>query len=301
MNTKPPAAAGRRPAFLGPQHGAFRILVVDDEEDFRLSLCVLLEEAGYMASGAASATEALAALEEFPANLALADLVMPDMDGVHLMARIRDISPHTALLAITGASTADAAVDAMRHGVRHFLAKPFGKRELLQAVGGALEPACLRRERDQWKRTASLMLAGQTLLGLADADLAGQTAKMLLEHFGAEESALFAPAANGARPRLLAFSCDGGEAAGPSAPLAAVAESAQEKGTLQTQKPRRGRGPVQGCAMAAPLTAKGRLLGTLAVARCSPPFAESEAELLRAFAPQVAAAFDNATRRDEAQ
>jgi len=115
------------------------ILVVDDEPGIREMLTTWLDSAGYQSSAAADAVEALAAMERYPADVALLDLALPGKDGVWLARQLRDAQRDTALIMVTGLQRFDAAVEGMRLGVMDYLLKPFSRRQLLESVTRAVE------------------------------------------------------------------------------------------------------------------------------------------------------------------
>ena len=111
--------------------GTSTILVVDDDQDIRLSLRMLLEDEGYGVHEAANGLEALGVLREIPLpSLMLVDLRMPVMDGVELIHVLRRDARFAGipLLGLSAASTVDAP-----DGVT-LLAKPIGIDALLDAV-----------------------------------------------------------------------------------------------------------------------------------------------------------------------
>lgn len=78
------------------------ILVVDDDGDSRRCVRGLLEYAGYLATTASNGLEALAAIDEHHFDLVITDILMPEMDGLELIIRIRERRPYTRILAVSG-------------------------------------------------------------------------------------------------------------------------------------------------------------------------------------------------------
>jgi DNA-binding NtrC family response regulator len=133
-----------------PQGG--RILLVDDEEAALLNLERALKKHGYDLVAARSGAEALALLEAQPFDLLLTDLRMEKVDGMQLLRSCREKHPDMEVVLITGFATADAAVQAMKEGAFHFIAKPFRLGEVRKVVGEALEKVHLRDENRQLRR-----------------------------------------------------------------------------------------------------------------------------------------------------
>ena len=115
------------------------VLVVDDEAGVREMLAAWLEGSGYTCAQAHDAEQALSLLIDRPADVALLDLAMPGRDGIWLARELRARYADTALIMITGLQRFDAAVEAMRLGVRDYLLKPFSRQEFLQSVRRAAE------------------------------------------------------------------------------------------------------------------------------------------------------------------
>lgn len=127
---------------------AGRILVVDDEAGVRHSLTTLLQGEGYEVVVADDAFEALALFDESPPALTITDLTMPGMHGLDLLLRIRQRSPHAAVVVMTGRGDVDCAVDAMRAGALDYLVKPLDVDRLLGSVEKVLNAFRLRRLSD---------------------------------------------------------------------------------------------------------------------------------------------------------
>jgi PAS domain S-box-containing protein len=169
-----------------------RILVADDEPEI-IDLCSrLLIGQGYVVQAATSGQEAIAHLEAEPFDLLVIDIKMPDMDGLAVLRRGRELDPDLAAVVITGFATMDSALEAMHSGARGFVLKPFGLQEFIQVAAEALEERRKDHERLRLRAQLPIMEIAQALLAESDPDrVAGQ----LLETVGREmaiEQALFA-------------------------------------------------------------------------------------------------------------
>ena len=116
-----------------------RILVVDDESaDVALHKSIL-EAAGYQVGTAASLKQARRALQDKPHQMLLTDLRLPDGDGMSLLEDAHAADPHAAAVVLTGFSSVENAVTALKAGAYDFLPKPCPEERLLAAVHRAAE------------------------------------------------------------------------------------------------------------------------------------------------------------------
>jgi two-component system, cell cycle sensor histidine kinase and response regulator CckA len=125
-----------------------KILIVDDEPRIRDSLKLLLDEQGYDVYTARSGQEARDILSVYQFDLALLDMVIPDMNGHQLMEYIYETSPGTMVVIITGHASLDSAIGALRRGAYDYLRKPFEFEELLKTVQNALDQKQLKSEKE---------------------------------------------------------------------------------------------------------------------------------------------------------
>jgi DNA-binding NtrC family response regulator len=123
------------------------ILVVDDERDFLTLVQGSLGSDRYEVWTAKNGEEALKRIRQTPLDLVLSDLVMPGMNGLSLLQRIKEINAELSVIVITGFGTIETAVEAMRHGAYDYLTKPFEQDELQMRVERALERVRLLEER----------------------------------------------------------------------------------------------------------------------------------------------------------
>ncbi|HDL03093.1 MAG TPA: response regulator [candidate division Zixibacteria bacterium] len=127
------------------------VLVVDDEQIVLDSIIKLLKRDNYAVYTALSVDEALKKMKEVEIDIILTDLMMPDIDGLELMAMVKKERPILPVIMITGYATINTALQATQLGAFDYIAKPFSKKELLGVL----------------KRASDLVLAGGT------ADVAG--------------------------------------------------------------------------------------------------------------------------------
>jgi len=111
-----------------------RILVIDDDEDILETLHSLLVRKGYDAVTANSGAAAIEKAEEKIINLALIDIVLPDMEGTQLLQKLKPTVPRTRKIIITGHAALDNAIKAVNLGADAYLMKPVNPQELLKIV-----------------------------------------------------------------------------------------------------------------------------------------------------------------------
>ncbi|MEW6078767.1 MAG: response regulator [Thermodesulfobacteriota bacterium] len=146
----------------GIRRGA--VLIVDDEPDLVEFVRWQLEERSFRVESALSGVEAIRKLAAKPADVMVADIRMPGMDGIELIRRALEIRPDIQCIVMTGHGEMDTAVAAMRLGAINYLRKPVGIEELEVAVEKGMEKADLIRALQE--KTARLEKANLELTRL---------------------------------------------------------------------------------------------------------------------------------------
>lgn len=116
-----------------------KVLVIDDEAIVRISSERTLTPEGYEVRLASSGREGIEILEKESFGLILLDLKMPDMDGIAVLKVIMERWPETKVIIVTGYSTVETAVQALRLGAYNHIEKPFIPDALIAAVQEAFE------------------------------------------------------------------------------------------------------------------------------------------------------------------
>jgi DNA-binding NtrC family response regulator len=124
-----------------------QVLVVDDEERFRLTLAKLLTVRGLEVTTLGSGQEALEALRQGPFDVIVLDVRMPGMNGIETLAEIKKINPLIEVIILTGHASVDAAVDIMKLGGYDYLLKPCSLEELTDKIDAAFERKLTREKR----------------------------------------------------------------------------------------------------------------------------------------------------------
>ncbi len=121
-----------------------RVLVVDDEEIARKNLAHILVKENYDVMTAADGAEALRVLESSEFDVVLTDLRMGKIDGMDLLERVKIKYPDTKVIMVTGYATVPSAIEAMKKGAFHYIAKPFKLDEVRDTVKRAVDQKSLR-------------------------------------------------------------------------------------------------------------------------------------------------------------
>ncbi|MDY7079863.1 MAG: GAF domain-containing protein [Chloroflexota bacterium] len=116
-----------------------RLLVVDDDEGTCKILSLVFERQGYEIETAGTGREAIIKAQERFFNLALLDINLPDVEGVELLATLKEMHPDTAVIMITAYASLETAVQALNEGASAYITKPLNVAEVLATVGEALE------------------------------------------------------------------------------------------------------------------------------------------------------------------
>ncbi len=129
-----------------------KILIVDDEHGLRTGTKRLLESEGCTVETAANGSEGikLGTAEEF--DIAIIDLRMPDIDGIHVLEEILKVHPNTVCLMATAYASYDTAIEATKIGAYSYIPKPFSPEELISLVTKGYHKRELLLEAEKWKR-----------------------------------------------------------------------------------------------------------------------------------------------------
>jgi DNA-binding response OmpR family regulator len=114
------------------------ILIMEDDLNVAKGLKMILDEQGYSVDLEGTGSGALAAIGRYDYALLMADLKLPDIDGMQVVKRVREIKPQTEVIVMTGYATSALAVNAMKLGVRDFIAKPFTEDQIRLVIKNAL-------------------------------------------------------------------------------------------------------------------------------------------------------------------
>lgn len=131
------------------------ILIVDDEREIRSSLSGVLEDEGYSSLTASNGVEALKIVQGNGVKLVLLDVMLPDIGGLEVLRRVKEIEPDLPVVMISGHATIEAAVESTKLGAYHFIEKPLSPENMLLTIKRALERQQLERENVVLRRRES--------------------------------------------------------------------------------------------------------------------------------------------------
>lgn len=141
------------------------ILVVDDEPIARDNLAHIIAKDGHTVRVAADGQGAIDILNKEEIDLVLTDLCMPGKDGMAVLEEAKRLWPAIEVVVITGHASVDTAVEAMRKGAYHYVAKPFKINELRAIVDKALEKNLLRREIRSLREQVDVRKGAERIVG----------------------------------------------------------------------------------------------------------------------------------------
>jgi DNA-binding response OmpR family regulator len=134
QDTNSPGTAPGLPA----ERGAIAVLLVDDEVLTREFYSELLSEHGFLVHGASSGREGLALAAEHPVEVAVLDIVMPEMSGLELLEQLRAADPHLSIVMLTSHATSQNALAALKLGASDIILKGLDHHLVLLAIHRAV-------------------------------------------------------------------------------------------------------------------------------------------------------------------
>ncbi len=164
-----------------------RVLVMEDEVNVARALEMILKEEGYEVDIATTGASALDRFNWKDFDLLIADLRLPDINGMEVIKKVRQEQPNTDVVVITGYSTVASAVEAMKLGAVDYLAKPFTEDELKKVIASTLkkrEATCTGKGRPHRKgiRVGALIPRHAVLGVLNRATQDGQSWRNIMEN-----------------------------------------------------------------------------------------------------------------------
>jgi len=123
-----------------------KILLIEDDQGSREALLILLKTSGFAIKGCSSGKEGLHLLTGERFDIVISDLFLPDLNGIEILTQVKQDSPHTEVILITGHASAETAVRAMKEGAFDYITKPLNIEELRMIIDKAVEKVQLLSE-----------------------------------------------------------------------------------------------------------------------------------------------------------
>jgi DNA-binding NtrC family response regulator len=142
-----------------------KLLIVDDDDDMRQDLARLFRKQGHDVTAAVSGEDAINKAEHTRFDVALIDLHLPGINGIDVLAKLKERQPELEALMLTAHSSIETAVEAMRQGAYDYLTKPFRAADLEVHVQKAFERVQLQRRERQWLQQLSYESPRYRLIG----------------------------------------------------------------------------------------------------------------------------------------
>ncbi len=178
-----------------------RLLVVDDDPDFRGTVVRRFMRRGYQVQEASDGNEALDLAQRHSFDVAIVDMVMPGMGGLELLSRLKAQSPETEVILLTGQGSIETAVTAMKSGAYDYLTKPFPLAELEVLIQKANERRSLSKENRQLKEVLARSQPSSEMIGQS---APMQEVMRIIQRAGPTDNALLIQGESGTGKELVA-------------------------------------------------------------------------------------------------
>lgn len=169
----------------------FAVLVVDDETIVLSLVRDTLEEEGYAVVTTPNPLEAVTELGNRPFDLLITDIRMPNMDGIELAAKARELQPEIGVIFMTGYANLNSAKNAIRQGAFDYIMKPFELAEMRQAVTNAMKARADQRAKSPAEQLSHLSDLSSMLVSSNDREsVMAATLRYSLLHFHSQRGGL---------------------------------------------------------------------------------------------------------------
>ncbi|MCJ7459478.1 MAG: sigma-54 dependent transcriptional regulator [candidate division Zixibacteria bacterium] len=142
-----------------------KIMVIDDEESMCRFMQIMLQKEGYDVTSTVSSKEALEEMKSKDYDLVIADLMMPEMNGLELLSRAKSIHPDINFIVMTAYASVDTAIEALKKGAFDYITKPFKVDEIKIAIKKSLTQKRIAEENVNLKRQLKKEYGLQSLIG----------------------------------------------------------------------------------------------------------------------------------------
>ncbi len=261
----------------GVTHPPIRLLLVDDDDDLRQDLIQLFRRQGHEVTAAATGEDALAKADHARFDVALIDLHLPGIDGIDVLARLKERQPELEALMLTAHSSVETAVEAMRRGAYDYLTKPFRAADLEVHVQKAFEKVQLQRREQQWLRQLSYESPRYRLVGSSPAL---RKVVALVEKVATTDATVLVHGASGTGKELVARALHGNSPR-RTRPLVTINCAALQENLLESELFGHEKGAFTGAVAAKPGLVEVAEGGTLFIDEIGEMAPGLQAKLLR--------------------
>ena len=127
----------------------FNILIVDDEDDFRVTLVKRLQKRNQQVFGSESGQKALTLMDAMVFDVVVLDVKMPGMDGIETIREMKKKNPLTEVILLTGHASMESGIEGMKLGAFDYVMKPVNIDELLEKIRQAYERKKIQEQERQ--------------------------------------------------------------------------------------------------------------------------------------------------------
>ncbi|MFC1556421.1 sigma-54-dependent transcriptional regulator [candidate division KSB1 bacterium] len=173
------------------------IIIVDDEKNIRSSLRGILEDEGYTVEAVGSAEEAVESVQNNPPNIVFLDVMLPGMNGIDALKKIKKLSPDSYIIMMSGHATLEMAVEATRSGAYNFLEKPLIPEKVLLEIEHITSRKSMQAEVNELRK-----LTGRDDM-IGSAPCMAELRKLIIK-IAASDSRVFITGENGTGKELVA-------------------------------------------------------------------------------------------------
>ena len=141
------------------------ILIIDDEPDLRKLLARLLSLEGYKVDTAATGNEGLQILKTEEYQVIITDVKLPDINGIKLVPRIKNLNPHTEIIVLTAYGTIEDGVRAIKEGAFDYITKGDEDNKIIPVVKNALDKAALHKRVERLEKQVGQKFSFDNIIG----------------------------------------------------------------------------------------------------------------------------------------
>src|SRR5262245_60217664 len=224
------------------------LLIVDDDQEFRETLCARFARHGSQVQSAGNGEEALALAQLRHFDVAIFDMMMPGMSGLELLKHFKDHHSDCEIILLTGQGSIETAVEAMKLGAYDYLQKPFPLKDLETIAAKAFERRALRKENNQLKVLLQRTRPTSNMIGQS---AAMQEIFRLIERAGPSDKAILIQGESGTGKRRVTRAPPP-QSGGADQPLFVINCAALPETLLESELFGHGRGSFTGAVTAKP-------------------------------------------------